>query len=157
MHYRHRPFLTAAIELSRLSVDRGGGPFGAVVVRQGEIIGRGHNQVTLLQDPTAHAEVLAIREACQTLQSFQLKNCDLYTSCEPCPMCLGAIYWARLRCVYYANSRKDAASIGFDDQFIYEELSKAGGDRRIPCYAVPDPEALAVFHRWQQLTHKTPY
>ncbi|MGA1264883.1 MAG: nucleoside deaminase [Prochlorothrix sp.] len=152
-----RPFMTAAIDLSRLSLQRGGGPFGAVVVRQGEIISQAHNEVTLSNDPTAHAEVVAIRRACAALQHFQLRGCELYTSCEPCPMCLGAIYWSRLDRVYYANSQRDAARVGFDDQFIYDEIDKAAIDRRIPMIATPDPAALQVFQDWQTLTAKTEY
>lgn len=152
-----RLFMTAAIDLSRLSLQRGGGPFGAVVVRQGHIIGQAHNEVIPSSDPTAHAEVLAIRRACAALRDFQLRGCELYTSCEPCPMCLGAIYWSRLDRVYYANSQSDAARIGFDDQFIYQEIDKAAIDRCIPMIATPDPAALQVFQDWQTLTTKTEY
>ncbi|MEB3161911.1 MAG: nucleoside deaminase [Prochlorothrix sp.] len=152
-----RLFMTAAIDLSRLSLQRGGGPFGAVVVRQGAMISQAHNEVTLSNDPTAHAEVVAIRRACAALQHFQLQGCELYTSCEPCPMCLGAIYWSRLDRVYYANSQTDAARVGFDDQFIYDEIDKAAIDRRIPMIATPDPAALQVFQDWQTLTTKTEY
>src|SRR5579871_4034442 len=116
-------FMRAAIRLSHVKMQANcGGPFGAVVVRKGKIVGRGWNQVTSTNDPTAHAEVGAIRDACKRLKTFQLADCELYTSCEPCPMCLSAMYWARLKRVYYANTRKDAANIGFDDDFIYKEI-----------------------------------
>src|SRR5215217_6224373 len=119
----HKYFMREAIRLSIEKMQAGfGGPFGAVVVRNGEIIARGFNNVTSSCDPTAHAEVDAIRKACATLQKFQLDDCELYTSCEPCPMCLGAIYWARFRKVFYGNTKKDAAIAGFDDQFIYDEI-----------------------------------
>ncbi|MGA1601863.1 MAG: nucleoside deaminase, partial [Prochlorothrix sp.] len=150
-------FLTAAIDLSRVSLSQGYGPFGAVVVRQGQIIGQAHNEVTRGSDPTAHAEMLAIRRACAAIGHFQLTGCDLYTSCEPCPMCLGAIYWSRLDRVYYANTQQDAAQVGFDDQLIYREIDKAPIDRAIPMIAVPDPAALQVFQDWGSLTDKIEY
>src|ERR1700761_2068275 len=116
-------WMRAAIRLSRTKMKAGfGGPFGAVVVRKGKVVGRGWNQVTSTNDPTAHAEVVAIRDACKRLKTFQLDDCDLYTSCEPCPMCLSAIYWARIPAVYYGNTRQDAAAIGFDDDFIYQQI-----------------------------------
>jgi guanine deaminase len=147
-----------AIALSRLGMStRKGGPFGAVIVRDGVIIAEGHNEVTSTNDPTAHAEVVAIRRACQVLQSFQLKGCELYTSCEPCPMCLGAIYWARPDRVVYANTRQDAAAIGFDDQLIYEEIPLPGHERQIPMSHEPSAEALAVFQDWLALDGKTEY
>ena len=125
-------FMREAIRLSIQMMRRGkGGPFGAVVVRNGKVVGRGSNQVTSTNDPTAHAEILAIREACQRLKTFQLDDCDLYTSCEPCPMCLAAIYWARLGNVFYANTRKDAARIDFDDDFIYREVARPIGKRKL--------------------------
>src|SRR6187431_704447 len=130
-------FMKEAIELSINNVKSGkGGPFGAVIVKDGKIIARGANSVTSSNDPTAHAEVNAIREACKVLNTFQLENCEIYTSCEPCPMCLGAIYWARPRVVYYASSREDAARIGFDDSMIYNEMTLAIPDRRIPIIPV---------------------
>jgi tRNA(Arg) A34 adenosine deaminase TadA len=120
-------FLDRAVELSRQGIEQqAGGPFGCVIVKNGVIIGEGNNQVTVTNDPTAHAEVVAIRNACKTLGSFQLEGCDVYTSCEPCPMCLGAIYWARPERVIYANTKTDAAAIDFDDQFIYDEIKKKG-------------------------------
>src|SRR5690348_4901560 len=123
-------FLERAIELSRQGMQSGkGGPFGCVIVKDGEIVGEGCNQVTTTNDPTAHAEVVAIRNACKNLNTFQLNDCDIYASCEPCPMCLGAIYWARPRSVIYANTKKDAAAIHFDDQFIYDEIEKPDAER----------------------------
>jgi len=125
-------FLERAIELSREGMRaRKGGPFGCVIVKDGKIIGEGYNQVATTNDPTAHAEVVAIRNACQHLNSFQLTDCDVYASCEPCPMCLGAIYWARPNRVIYANTKKDAAAINFDDQFIYDEIEKPGNQKNI--------------------------
>lgn len=134
-----------------------GGPFGAVVVRKGKIVGRGWNQVTSTNDPTAHAEVSAIRDACRRLKTFQLDECELYTSCEPCPMCLSAIYWARFRKVYYGNTRKDAARIQFDDDFIYQEVSRPISRRKIPMKPLLRAEALTAFAEWKAKTDKTPY
>lgn len=152
------PFMQEAIDLSLKSVQSGeGGPFGAVVVKQGKIIARGYNKVTSTHDPTAHAEVVAIREACQVLNSFQLTDCELYTSCEPCPMCLGAIYWARPERVYYGNTKIDAAEIGFDDQFIYEELDLPIGDRQLPMVQMMRDEALVAFRAWAEKTDKVEY
>src|SRR5882724_546755 len=147
-----------AIRLS-LSKMRGGcgGPFGAVVVRKGKIVGRGWNQVTSTNDPTAHAEVTAIRDACKKLKTFQLDDCELYTSCEPCPMCLAAIYWARFKKVYYANTRKDAARIEFDDDFIYREVSTPITKREIPMKQLLRSEALAVFKAWVEKADKIRY
>jgi guanine deaminase len=153
-----RTWMQLAIEESRQGmIDRHGGPFGAIVVKDGEVIARGHNQVTLSHDPTAHAEILAIRKACQVLQHFQLTGCELYSSCEPCPMCFSAIYWARLDRVYYANTRLEAAAIDFDDDVIAVELTKPEADRRIPFVHAPDPQALAVFQQWRSLSDKIPY
>lgn len=147
-----------AIRLSAESVNDGkGGPFGAVVVKNGKIIGRGQNRVTSQNDPTAHAEVVAIREACKTLNSFQLEGCELYTSCEPCPMCLGAIYWARPASVYYANTKSDAAAIGFDDQFIYDELQRPMNDRKFAMIQIGRNEAIKVFEAWTNKTDKIEY
>src|ERR1700737_4143796 len=127
------PFMARAIQLSLDNIRSGrGGPFGAVVVKDGTIVAEGTNQVTSTNDPTAHAEVLAIREACKKLHVFELLDCELYTSCEPCPMCLGAIYWARISRIYFANTAEDAAGIGFDDSFIYSELKLPHAQRRIP-------------------------
>ena len=151
-------FIQEAIALSLHSVRSGkGGPFGAVIVKDGEIIAKAHNQVTSTNDPTAHAEIVAIREACQVLQTFQLTGCELYTSCEPCPMCFGAIYWARLDRVYYANTKADTAQIGFDDQFIYDELELPIGDRLLPMIQLMRDEALAAFQEWADKTDKVEY
>ena len=151
-------FMARAIELSIEGVQSGrGGPFGAVIVKDGEILGEGVNQVTSTKDPTAHAEMLAIRMACAKLGSFELKNCELYTSCEPCPMCLGAIYWARLARVYFANTAEDAAKIGFDDSLIYSELRQAHANRRIPVIQMMHEEALVGFHAWEANPNKILY
>jgi guanine deaminase len=151
-------FMREAIRLSIQMMRRGkGGPFGAVVVRNGKVVGRGSNQVTSTNDPTAHAEILAIREACQRLKTFQLDECDLYTSCEPCPMCLSAIYWARLGKVFYANTRQDAARIDFDDAFIYREVALPIGKRALKMKQLLREEALAAFAEWQQKTDKILY
>ena len=150
--------MRAAILLSHLKMKANcGGPFGAVVVRKGKIVGRGWNQVTSTNDPTAHAEVSAIRDACQKLETFQLDDCELYTSCEPCPMCLAAIYWARFRKVYYANTRKDAAKIDFDDDLIYREVARPISKRIIPMKQLLRPEALAVFKAWKNKSDKISY
>ncbi|NEP02449.1 MAG: nucleoside deaminase [Symploca sp. SIO2E9] len=150
-------FMQEAIALSLKSVNSGGGPFGAVIVKDGEIIAKAHNQVTSTNDPTAHAEIVAIRQACKVLNTFQLTGCQLYTSCEPCPMCLGAIYWARLDLVYYANTKFDAAQIGFDDQFIYKELDLSISDRQLPMSQLMRDEALVVFQEWANKTDKVEY
>lgn len=151
-------FMARAIELSIEGVQSGrGGPFGAVIVKDGEILGEGANQVTSTKDPTAHAEMVAIRMACAKLGSFELKNCELYTSCEPCPMCLGAIYWARLARVYFANTAEDAAKLGFDDSLIYSELRQAHAHRRIPVIQMMREEALAGFHAWEAQPNKILY
>ena len=150
--------MRAAIRISIQKMRRNfGGPFGAVVVRKGKIVGRGWNQVTSTNDPTAHAEICAIRDACRRLRTFQLNDCDLYTSCEPCPMCLSAIYWARLRRVCYGNTRKDAARIGFDDDFIYQEVAAPISRRKIPMKQLLHQEALAAFAEWKTKTDKIPY
>ena len=151
-------FMARAIQLSIEGVQSGrGGPFGAVIVNGGKIIAEAANQVTSSNDPTAHAEVLAIRKACQVLDCFELKNCELYTSCEPCPMCLGAIYWARLSRIYFANTSADAAKIGFDDSFIYDELKQPYSGRRIPALQIMREEALAGFRAWADKSDKTSY
>lgn len=134
-----------------------GGPFGAIVVKDGKIIGTGRNLVTSLNDPTAHAEVQAIREACRHLGDFQLKGCTIYTSCEPCPMCIGAIYWARPDAVYYACTKEEAAGIGFDDQFIYEEIAKPMGQRFIPMEQIKTAESLLPFNAWRASSSKIEY
>ena len=147
-----------AIELSVANVESGsGGPFAAVVVKDGRIIGEGTNRVTSLNDPSAHAEVLAIRAACQTLKYFQLTGCDLYTSCEPCPMCMGLIYWARPDRVYFGNTAEDAAAIGFDDSRIYEELRAPRARRSVQMIQVLPDEAKAAFRVWQQKPDKFRY
>ena len=147
-----------AIRLSVNNVETGaGGPFGAVVVKDGKIIARGVNQVTELNDPTAHAEVVAIREACKILNSFQLEGCEIYTSCEPCPMCLGAIYWARPDKLYYANTKADAAAIQFDDQFIYEEIARPIEERKLFTRQLMREEALEAFEKWARSTVKKTY
>ncbi len=148
-------------EAIRLSIDmmRGGqgGPFGAVVVKGNKIVGRGCNRVTSSNDPTAHAEIVAIRDACKRLKTFQLDDCDLYTSCEPCPMCLSAIYWARFRNVYYGNTRKDAARIAFDDDFIYREVALPIRRRQIRMKQLLRAQALKAFIEWQHKADKIPY
>jgi len=150
--------MRAAIRLSLEKMRRGeGGPFGAVVVRRGKIVGRGWNRVTSTNDPTAHAEVTAIRAACKKLQTFQLADCELYTSCEPCPMCLAAIYWARFQKVFYANTRRDAARIEFDDDLIYREVARPVGHRKIPMKQLLRPEALKVFAEWKNKADKIRY
>jgi guanine deaminase len=147
-----------AIELSLENVRSGvGGPFAALVVRDGAVVATGTNQVTTAKDPTAHAEVVAIRGACQALHNFQLSDCELYTTCEPCPMCMGAIYWARLSRVYYANTRDDAARIGFDDSFIYDQLAIPLGERKIPMIPLMREEALDAFRAWESSQTKVRY
>ncbi|MBP9664809.1 MAG: nucleoside deaminase [Pyrinomonadaceae bacterium] len=153
-----KKFMRRAIELARDGIDSNeGGPFGCVVARDGEIIGEGNNRVTSANDPTAHAEIIAIREACKSLNSFQLDGCTIYTSCEPCPMCLGAIYWARPANVYYACTRDDAAKIGFDDRFIYEELERSNNEREMRLVNVMRDEAIEVFRSWEAKTDKIEY
>ena len=146
-----------AIGLADESVEHGGGPFGAVVVKDGQVVACGANSVTRDNDPTAHAEVNAIREACRRLGCFSLAGCELYTSCEPCPMCLAAIYWAGIERIYYANTRKDAAEIGFDDDFLYEELGKRLEERSVPIRAMLRDEALHTFRRWSEKEDKVEY
>lgn len=147
-----------AVELSRGGMNRNdGGPFGAVIVRKGQIIAEGQNQVTSTNDPSAHAEMVAIRKACRKLKSFQLDGCEIYTSCEPCPMCLGAIYWARPSVVYFANTAADAAKINFDDSFIYDEIAKPHDMRQIPFTKVESDDALRVFKDWTAKTDKIEY
>jgi tRNA(Arg) A34 adenosine deaminase TadA len=147
-----------AIRLSLEKMRAGqGGPFGAVIVRDGEIIARGWNQVTSANDPTAHAEVVAIRAACQRLGTFRLDGCEIYASCEPCPMCLSAIYWARLGRLCFAATRQDAADAGFDDDFIYREIPKPPGERALPTTQVLRAAALAAFAEWKAKGDKTPY
>ncbi len=155
---RENKFLERAIELSRQGMRNGkGGPFGCVIVKGEEIIGEGCNQVTSLNDPTAHAEVVAIRQACIKLGTFQLTDCEIYSSCEPCPMCLGAIYWARPKKVVYANTRGEAAAIDFDDDFIYGEINAQMKDRKIPFEHIPHPMAKEVFEAWKNWEGKIKY
>ena len=146
-----------AIELSLRNVAEGGGPFGALVARGGEIVAEGVNRVTAQCDPTAHAEVAAIRAAARKLGTFDLSGCDIYASCEPCPMCLGAIYWARLDRLFYAATKDDAARAGFDDAFIYRELALDPSQRRLATTRLPDDEALATFRAWEEKADRRPY
>ena len=150
-------FMLRAIELSIQSAKSKGGPFGCVIVKDNKIIAEGHNQVTTNNDPTAHAEIVAIRNACTKLNDFFLKGCDLYTSCEPCPMCLSAIYWARIKKIYYANTRSDAQKIDFSDSMIYEELNKTIKDRKIPMHQMMREEAIKAFELWDKKTDKVKY
>jgi len=151
-------FMQRAIDLSERSVDEGGGPFGAVVVKDGEVVAEGTNRVTLDNDPTAHAEIQAIRKACDILGTFDLGGCEIDASCEPCPMCLGAIYWSRIRRVYYANTREDAARIRFSDEDIYDEMARPPGERTIVSLVrVPSDGAREVFERWIRKRDRTPY
>jgi guanine deaminase len=154
----HQAFMRHAVRLSAERMREGvGGPFGAVIVRNGKVIAEGWNRVTSDNDPTAHAEVTAIRAASEALGSFSLAGCDIYTSCEPCPMCLAAIYWARLDRLFFANTREDAAAIGFDDNLIYGEVSKPIQDRIIPTLKLNVPEAAAVFAEWRDKPDKVTY
>ncbi len=150
-------YMKEAIKLSVENVEKGGGPFGAVIVKDGEIIARGANRVTSSNDPTAHAEVTAIREAAKALNTFNLKGCEIYTSCEPCPMCLAAIYWARIDRIYFGNTKTDAKNIGFDDSFIYEEIEKPINKRSIQTTQLLRDEALQAFRKWDKLEGKVEY
>lgn len=155
---REEIFMNEAILLSEKSLETNdGGPFGCVIVKDNKIVGRGNNQVTSTNDPTAHAEIIAIREACKTLGTFQLQGCEIYTSCEPCPMCLGAIYWARPDIIYYANTRNDASLIGFDDSLIYEELKTDLQTRKIPIVNLGREKANFVFKKWEEKKDKISY
>lgn len=155
---KHEKFMRKAIELAKVSVlEKGGGPFGAVVVKDGVIVGEGYNRVTQDHDPTAHAEVIAIRDACKNLQSFQLEQCIIYSSCEPCPMCLGAIYWARPKSLYFGASKEDAANADFDDSFIYEETGKRIENRSIETKQLLSNEAKKIFRIWIDLDKKQKY
>lgn len=158
MEEQHLDFMREAIALSEDNVKNGlGGPFGAVIVKDGKIIAKSANRVTTTNDPTAHAEVATIRLACQALQTFTLEGCVIYTSCEPCPMCLGAIYWARLDKMYYANTKSDAAAIGFDDQFIYEEIDLKLEERKLKSVQILKEEAIVVFEQWKASTQRIDY
>ena len=150
-------FMRKAIELSLENVQNGGGPFGAVIVKDGEIIATGMNRVTAACDPTAHAEVSAIRSAASKLKTFNLSGCEIYTSCEPCPMCLGAIYWARLDKMYYGNTKTDAKNIGFDDSFIYDELELKPEKRKLPSENILHNEAIKAFKMWEEKEDKIEY
>ena len=150
-------FMSRAIELSIESVKSGGGPFGSVIIKNNEIISEGMNRVTKNNDPTAHGEIVAIRKACKNLNDFSLKGCELYTSCEPCPMCLSAIYWSRIDKIYYANTRDDAKQIDFDDSLIYSELTKKIKERKIPTTQLMRDEALQGFTFWKNTENKVKY
>ena len=152
-----KKFMAKAIELSINSAITSGGPFGSVIVKDNKIIAEGFNTVTSTKDPTSHAEIVAIRSACKELNNFTLKGYDLYTTCEPCPMCLSAIYWARIDRVYYANTRKDAQKIDFSDSMIYEELNKTIKDRKIPMHQMMREEAIKAFEMWDKKTDKVKY
>lgn len=157
MNELQKEFMRRAIELSMDSVASGGGPFGAVIVKDGKIIAESSNSVTIDNDPTAHAEVNVIRKACKALNSFELVGCEIYSSCEPCPMCLGAIYWSRLDELYFANTKKDAADIGFDDSFIYDELELSIEKRRVKTEQVMRDEAIVAFQNWESKVDKIEY
>ena len=157
MHNLSKNFMLRAIELSMISLKEDGGPFGCVIVKNNEIISEGFNEVTNKNDPTAHAEIVAIRNACNKLNSFNLKGTQIFTSCEPCPMCLSAIYWSHIDKIYYGNNRKDAAKIGFDDSYIYDELSLDLNKRKIPLEQINEKEAIKAFEEWEVKTDKTIY
>ena len=159
MHFSEddRRFMQIAIDLSVINIEEGGGPFGAVIVRDGKLISKGANRVVPNNDPTAHAEVVAIRNACQALGTFDLSGCTVYTSCEPCPMCLSALYWAGIERICYANTKRDAAAIDFDDSFIYDQLRLDYDDRSIHCEHFMRNEALGAFRRWADKVDKVEY
>jgi len=158
MNTNKQTFMQEAIALAQKNLDKkNGGPFGAIVVKDGKIIGRGVNTVTTNNDPTAHAEVNAIRDACRNIDSFQLDDCEIYSSCEPCPMCLGAIYWARPAKLYFAATKDDAASAGFDDSEIYKEIALPKEHRKIPTEQILQKEAQQVFRRWVNMDNKKEY
>ena len=152
-----KKFMAKAIELSIKSANTIGGPFGSVIVKDQKIIAEGSNKVTFTNDPTAHGEIVAIREACKNLNTFDLSGCEIYTSCEPCPMCLSAIYWSRLDKIYYANTREDAKNIDFDDSFIYTEIPKKIDDRKIKMVQMLRDEALKAFEIWDKKVDKIKY
>jgi len=149
--------MTKASELANKSIEKGGGPFGCVIVKDGEIVGEGHNHVRILNDPIMHAEVVAIRDACRNMNTHDLSGCVIYTSCEPCPMCLGAIYWARISSIFYGNTRKDAKEIGFSDDFIYDELAKPVEERMIRIRECGREECQREFVKWQEMADKAEY
>ena len=150
-------FMKKAIRLAEASVAKGGGPFGAVIVKDGVVVAQGHNCVTLHNDPTAHAEVTVIRKACKKIGSFDLSGCEIYTSCEPCPMCLAAIYWARIGKIYYGCTKDDAKDIGFDDSFIYDQIDLKPEERAIPTIHLMHKEALSAFRLWDENENKINY
>ena len=152
-----KTFMREAIRLADESLKNGGGPFGAVIVKDGEIVAGCANSVTIDNDPTAHAEVNTIRQACRKLGTFDLSDCVIYTSCEPCPMCLGAIYWARIKCIYYGNTKKDAAAIDFADDFIYRELERQVKNRSVPHISLLRKEAIETFKAWKQKDDRVEY
>ena len=154
---RKEDILREAISLADNNVRNGGGPFGAVIVKDGKVVATGVNRVTANNDPTAHAEVSAIRNACKKLKTFDLSGCEIYSSCEPCPMCLGAIYWSRIKKIYYGNSKADAKDIGFDDSFIYDELALPYGQRHVAMERLLGDEAIATFNEWKSKPDKTEY
>lgn len=155
---REEKFMLEAIQESRKGMENNeGGPFGCIIVKDNKIVGRGNNQVTSSFDPTAHAEVVAIRNACKNLNTFQLTDCEIYTSCEPCPMCLGALYWARPKVIYFANTKDDAAAIGFDDSLIYQQINVPLENRLIPMKKMALPEAISVFQSWHTKNDKVKY
>ena len=157
MNNKFKNFMTKAIELSLASVRSNGGPFGCIIVKNNEIIAEGSNEVTIINDPTAHAEIVTIRKACKTLNNFSLEGTEMYTSCEPCPMCLSAIYWSHIDKIYYGNTRLDAAKIGFDDNYIYNELSKKKSQRKIPMQQINQEDAIKIFKEWQLKPDKIKY
>lgn len=150
-------YMDLAAQLSYENIDKGGGPFGAVIVKDGEVISTGVNQVTLLNDPTAHAEVSAIRSACKKLNNFQLKDCIVYSSCEPCPMCLSALYWAGVKKIFYGNTKEDAAKIDFSDKFIYEEIDRSPSKRHLPGIHVDSSKTIKAFEKWASKEDKIKY
>jgi tRNA(Arg) A34 adenosine deaminase TadA len=155
---RRKQFMQRAAELARYAVENDlGGPFGAVVVKNGDIVGEGFNQVTSLNDPTAHAEIMAIRDACRRMGTFQLTGCEIYSSCEPCPMCLGAIYWSRPAKLFYGSVRADAAGAGFDDAFIYDEIALPERNRKIRSVYMPEYQSIEVFRLWMEKENKKRY
>lgn len=157
MNTDNEKYMQIAIDLAEKSAQGGGGPFGAIVVKDNKIIGRGTNQVTSWNDPTAHAEVVAIRDACKSTNSFQLEGCVIYTSCEPCPMCLSAIYWARPEAIYYGGTKEDARDVGFDDAFIYQEIAKNSNERVIPSYHILHKESQKPFTIWRKKEDRIDY
>jgi guanine deaminase len=158
MNQYKEKFMNRAIELAQFSIENNfGGPFGAVIVKDGVIIGEGFNRVTTNNDPTAHAEVVAIRDACKNMGSFQLEGCEIYSSCEPCPMCLGAIYWARLSVLYFSASKDEASDAGFDDSFIYNEIALPYSERKIQSIQIHSEHTKSVFEKWKKMSDKTMY